>query len=414
MAVVCVLSMALPASAADWPAWRGPTGQGLCDEKELPLTWDAKKGENILWKVPLPGAEAKAGMDRNQSSPIIMRGKVFVTMSYWPGKSDAKVFPEHHVACYQASDGKQLWDVQVSHGPWRLDDLRGGYTAPTPLTDGERVYVLFGSAVLAALDYDGKIVWRKEIVPHNFDVCIGGSPVLYEDTLLLQCDGVDKTSRLLAFDRKTGDVKWERERPEQRFSHSTPTLVKINDKPQLLMAASNALQGVDPANGKVLWWCDAKGDTVSPVYGGGLVYLDSGRGGPGVAVDPKGEGNVTKTNRKWDIKQVPEGFSSPVIVGDYLYRLHNASALRCWEVSSGKEVYVERLPGVSVACSPVATPDGRIYCASSGKSYIVKAGAKFEILATNDLGDGCETSAAVANACIVLKGREYLWCIGKK
>ena len=355
---------ALPASAAEWPSWRGPTGEGVCEEKDLPLTWDAKKNENILWKVPLPGAEAKAGMDKNQSSPIVARGKVFVTMSYWPGKVEAKDYPEHHVACYQARDGKLLWDVQVAHGPWRLDDLRGGYTAPTPATDGERVYVMFGSSVLAALDYDGKILWRKEIKPFNFDVCFGGSPLLYEDTVLLQCDAVDKTSRLVAFERKTGELKWERQRPEQRFSHSTPTLVRIKDKPQLLIAASTALQGVDPADGKVLWWCDAKGDTVSPVYGRGIVYLDSGRGGAGVAVDPTGEGNVTKTHRKWDIKQVPEGFSSPVIVGEYLYRLHNPGILKCWELSSGKEIYSERLMGVSAACSPIATPDGRIYFAS--------------------------------------------------
>src|SRR5262249_34495074 len=163
---------------------------------------------------------------------------------------------------------------------------------------------MFGSSVLAALDYDGKIAWRKEIKPYNFDVCFGGSPVLYEDTVILQCDAVDKTSRLVAFDRKTGEQKWERQRPEQRFSHSTPTLPKIKAKPHFLVAGSNARQGVDPADGKVLWWCDAKGDTVSPVYGSGVVYLDSGRGGPAVAVDPTGEGNVTKTHRKWEVKQV--------------------------------------------------------------------------------------------------------------
>ena len=88
------------AGAADWPAWRGPTGQGACDDKDLPLTWDAKKNENIVWKMPLPGADAKAGMDKNQSSPVVVRAKVFVTMSYWPGgAADPKAFPEHHVAC---------------------------------------------------------------------------------------------------------------------------------------------------------------------------------------------------------------------------------------------------------------------------------------------------------------------------
>ena len=401
--------------AADWPAWRGPTGQGVCPEKDLPLKWDAKKPENILWKVPLPGVEAKAAQDKNQSSPIVIAGKVFVTMSYWPGgAADPKAFPEHHVACYQASDGKKLWDVTVEHGPWLLSDLRGGYTAPTPAADAERVYVLFGSSVLAVLDHDGKPVWRKEIKPYNFDVAVGCSPVLYEDTVILQCDQVNKTSALLAFDRKTGEVKWEQKRPKNDFSHSTPTLVKIKGKPQLLVAASNALQGVDPADGKVLWSCDAKGDTVSPVYGGGLVYIDSGRGGPAYAVDPTGESDVTKTNRKWTVAQVPQGFSSPVIVGEHVFRLHDPGTLKCWEMSSGEEVYSERLAGASHACSPVAAPDGRIYFASAGKSYVVKAGQKFEVLATNDLGDASEASPAVSDGRIFLKGKQYLWCVGKK
>lgn len=406
--------IALPMNAADWPGWRGPTGQGICDEKDLPLTWGARQNENILWKAPLPGTETRAGMDRNQSSPIVAHGKVFVTMSYWPRGVNAKQFPEHHVACYRASDGKLLWDVTIANGPWLLSDLRGGYTAPTPAADSERVYVMFGSSVIAALDHDGKPIWRKEIRPFNFDVCIGSSPILFEDTVILECDQVGQTSMLLAFDRKTGDLKWEQKRPQQSFGHSTPTLVKIKDQPQLLIAASNALQSVDPATGQVLWWCDAKGDTVSPVYRGGLVYLDSGRGGLGVAVDPTGTGNVTKTHLKWSVRQVPEGFSSPVIVGDYVYRLHNPGTLKCWELSSGKELYSERLQGASAACSPFTTPDGRLYFASGGKSYVVKAGPKFEILATNDLGDGSEASPAVSESRIFLKGKQYLYCIGKK
>jgi outer membrane protein assembly factor BamB len=414
LVVLFMLLSAATVAAADWPAWRGPTGQGLCDDKNLPLTWDARTNEHILWKAPLPGMEAKAGQDRNQSSPIVANGKVFVTMSYWPGGVNAKQFPEHHVACYRANDGKKLWDMTVPNGPWLLSDLRGGYTAPTPAADGERVYVMFGSSVIAALDFEGKLLWRKEIKPFNFDVCAGGSPLPFEDTVLLQCDQVSGTSRLLAFDCKTGDLKWEEKRPQNGFSHSTPTLVKIKDKRQLLTAASNALQGVNPATGKVLWWCDAKGDTVSPVYRGGLVYLDSGRGGLGVAVDPNGEGNVTKTHLKWSVPNVPAGFSSPVIVGDHVYRLHNPGTLKCWELSSGKEIYSERLQGATAACSPIATPDGRLYFASAGTTYVVKVGPKFEILATNSLGDDSEASPAVSDGRIFLKGKLYLYCMGKK
>src|SRR5262249_23635318 len=151
----------------------------------------------------------------------------------------------------------------------------------------------------------------------------GASPVIHKNTILYVCDQVGSTSRLLAFDCKTGEVQWKRKRPEAGFSHSTPVLVRISDKSHLFVAASSPVQGIEPANGKILWWCQASGDTASPVYGGGIVYCDSGRGGPGVAVEPGGTGDLTKTRKKWQIGRVPDGFSSPVIVGKYLYRLHN-------------------------------------------------------------------------------------------
>ncbi len=416
LCVLCVFVVSLTTvRASDWPSWRGPTGQGTTDEKDLPLTWGGKDETNVLWKVALPGVEAKATQDHNQSSPIVSKGRVFVTTSFWPkGVKQSDAYPEHHVTCYQATDGKQLWDKTVEPGPWKLSDLRGGYTVATPAADGERVYVVFGSSVIAAFDYDGKSVWRKEIKPFDFDVAAGSSPIVYDDTVLYQCDQVSGSARLLAYDRKTGEVKWEAKRPKQGFAHSTPTLVKIKGQTQLLVAASNALQGVDPANGTVLWWCDAQGDTVSPVYGGGVVYLDSGRGSTGVAVDPTGEGNVTKTNLKWKVSSVPEGFSSPVIVGDYLYRLHSPATLKCWKLETGAEAFSERLAGVSTASSPIATADGRIYFASAGKSYVVKAGPTLDVLATNDLGEEGEASPAVANGRLFLKGRQHLFCVGTK
>ena len=191
-------------------------------------------------------------------------------------------------------------------------------------------------------------------------------------------------------------------------------LAEIGGKKQLLVASSNAVQGVDPANGKVLWTCGASGDTVSPVPGGGLVYLDSGRGGTGVAVDPTGGGDVTKTHLKWKTGTMPEGYGSPVVVGDHLYRLHSPGVLKCLNLATGKVLYSESLPGVSVHASPVATPDGRIYLASGGKTYVVKAGEKFEILATNDLGDDAQASPAVADGKLFLKGRKMLYCVGEK
>jgi outer membrane protein assembly factor BamB len=408
-------------TAADWPGWRGPTGQGIADERNLPLTWGGKDATNVLWKFPLPGTASKAHQDQNQSSPIVQGGRVYLTASYWPVGRKTKEYPEHHVVCLRAADGKRLWDTTIAPGPWLLSDLRGGYTAPTPAADAERVYVLFGSAVLAALDRDGKLVWRQEITPHDYDVAIGNSPVLFEGTVLLMCDQMaqKKSSRLLAFDAKSGRLKWEKKRPAADWTHSTPVVVPIKGRALLLVAGAGGLEGLDPRSGDTLWKGGLPGgartgDTVSPVYGGGMVYVDSGRGGPGLAVDPTGQGDVSKTHIKWKIGQVSEGFSSPVVFGGRLYRLHRPDRLTCRDLTTGQEVYSERLPGLSVTVSPFVTPEGGLWCVSAGKSYVVKAGPKLVVLGTSDLGDPSEASPAVADGRLFLKGRRFLYCIGKR
>jgi outer membrane protein assembly factor BamB len=421
--ILCALVLTCLVAAAradDWPGWRGPTGMGQAPDKGLPLTWGGKDGDNVLWKMPLFEGKDKVRFDQNQSSPIVRGEHVFVTLSYWPeGVTPEKEPPEHHVVCFRRSDGKRLWDTRVPAGPWLFKDLRGGYTVPTPAADGERVYVFFGSSVAAALDTKGKIVWRKEITPFAFDVAAGTSPVLHGDTVLLQWDQTNKTSRLIALDKRSGEVKWEKKRPDADWAHSTPVLAEVKGKTQLLVASAVAVQGLDPDSGETIWSCGPGdktriGDTLSPVLAGGVVYCDSGRGGPGIAVDPTGQGDVTKTHLKWKMPQVPEGFGSPVASGEYLYRLHNPGTVSCWKLSDGAKVYAERLNGVSVPPSPFATPDGRIYFASAGKSYVVKAGPKFEVLGISDLGDPSHASPAVADGRIFLRGARNLYCIGKK
>lgn len=411
---VIVISLAPGTFAADWPGWRGPTGQGQSSETNLPLHWGGKDHHNVLWKAALPGNQAGVKQDQNQSSPIVVGDRVFVTASYWPADTDTRHFPEHHVACYRATDGRLLWDTRVPHGPWsRASDLRGGYTASTPAADGERVYVVFGSAVLAALDHAGRLVWRREIMPYKFDVALAASPVLYRETLILQLDGLEGTSRLAAFDRKTGNPLWEQKRPQAGFAHGTPVLAVVGGRSQLLVAASNALQGVDPDNGKLLWWCRAQGDTVSPVDGNGLVYIDSGRGGSGVAVAPGGSGDTSAAHTRWRIPYIAEGLSSPIIVGRRLYRLCNPATLRCWDMADGHAVFTTRLEGVSTASSPIVTADGRIYCASGGRSYVLQAADTPRILARNDLDDASQASPAVAHGRLYIKGRRWLYCIGR-
>jgi outer membrane protein assembly factor BamB len=404
--------------ADDWPQFRGPTGLGYTPEKNLPLTWGGEKGENIAWKAALIG--------EGHASPIVSGDRVILCTVRWPGgKQDPKTMPEHHVACYGTADGKLAWDTMIDPGPWLRNDFRsgpgGGYAAPTPATDGKRVYVVFASSVMAALEMDGKLAWRQEIKPFSFDVTIGGSPILHGDSILFLCAMAKASdSRLVAFKKSDGTVKWETKLPKISFAHSTPVLVSSQGKPQVVIVASGigvnpeAVQAFDPEDGKRIWWCKGAGDASSPAFGGGILYTDSGRGGNGTAVDPAGEGDLSG-KIKWTVGGLSEAIGSPIIVGEQVFRLQSPGVLRVWNVSDGQETDKQRLAGVSTTwSSPIADGDGRIYFASGGKSTVIQAGPQIKILAVNDLGDPNHASAAVSRGRIYIAGLKNLYCIAAK
>ena len=198
-------------------------------------------------------------------------------------------------------------------------------------------------------------------------------------------------------------------------------MIEANGKPQLIVVASGikesaaGVQSLNPADGSILWTCTGAGDAASPVFGDGMIYGDSGRGGPGFAIDPSGSGDVSKTHVKWQIDRVPEAIASPLIVGGLLYRLCRPNVLRCWQTADGKEVDTQRLEKLSTTwASPIADANGRIYFASAGVSYVIQSGKEFKILAVNDLGDPNHASPAVADDKLILVGRKFVYCIGKK
>jgi outer membrane protein assembly factor BamB len=393
--------------AGNWPQWRGPTGVGLSDETDLPLTWGGKTNENVLWKVKLEG--------RGYSSPVVWGDNVFVTttLPQTDQQTKDKATPTHYVTCYQAADGKRRWRTQVPAGPFRVDN----YAVPTPATDGNLVCAWFGSAVLAALDYHGKIVWHKEWPgPFFLNPAMSSSPIVYKDNVILLCEhGGDKDSFLAALDKKTGGLQWELKRPRAGTGNTTPFVIQVGGKPELIVSSPRVLQGIDPDDGKVIWSCASRAFVPSPAYGKGLVYSDTGVDGPGFVVDVSGEGEVSKTKVKWQHPKVAWGYASPIIVGDYVYRATRPDLLHCWKLSTGQRVYAERLEGITVLASPFATPDGRIYLASAGKSYVIKAGPKLEVLAQNVLPAGNDgPSPAVSGGRIFLRSSSELFCIGKK
>ena len=415
-----IISLAMPglSRSDDWPGWRGPTGLGYTNEKNLPLTWDGKTGENIVWKALLHGGRKQNPefSSPGWSSPVVWGDRVFLTTAVWPfdvpEKERRETIGEHHVLCFRASDGEPLWDTIVPAGKCVVTNFYHMYTVPTPVTDGTHVFALFGSGVLVSLDFDGKIVWRKELpLLKEMDNGVCTSPVLYRDTVIVA--GIQEAG-LRALDKKTGQVEWEQE-TRQRNTYATPALVSIGGKTQLIHNAGG-IQGLDPDSGELLWSCRAEASHSSVTFGGGLLYVDHGRGGrTGTAVDPTGSGDVTKTHIKWEARVSGPAGTSPIVVGDHLYRIGGNGVIRCWTLSDGELVYEERTERITPSASPVASADGRIYFASSGKTYVIQAGPEFERLAVNDLNDHPDyTSAAVSNGRIFIKGKSYLWCIGMK
>ena len=392
------------ARCGDWPQWRGPKATGVCREKDLPLSWGPKEGAGVLWKAKLPDSD-----DAN-SSPIVWRDRVFVTTTKGAG---------HRVACFRASDGKGLWQTRIAAGPRRPKDTRGGGLAdPTPATDGQRVYVLFGTAVLAAMNFDdGKIAWKQPLKKHAFDVTTGSSPILAGGSLILFSGLTDKTSNITAYDPKTGRVKWETPLPKIGFGHSTPAITSVGGRLQLIVSVNDkaaGLLGVDPASGKILWSAPGDGETASPAVGSDMIYCDSGRGGSdGYAVDLTKAAAGGQIALKWKLSKPSQELSSPIIMGKYLYRLGSGGKLLCRKLADGSEVYRKRLDVTSRWASPIATADGRIYFATAGKSVVIQAGPTFKTLAVNDLGDASHASPAFSNGRIFLKGRKYLYCIAK-
>ena len=418
-AAVALLAAAAASRADNWPRFRGPGGLGHTPDKSLPVKWGGKDKANVRWTAPLVG--------EGHASPIVWDTRVFVSTVAWdPSVPDRKkVIPAHHLLCWRAADGERLWDTAIPPGQWLRTDFRsgpgGGYAAPTPATDGKLVFCAFGSSVLAAVDFAGRIVWRNEIEPHTFDVTLGSSPVLYRDTVILLCAMAKKRdSRLVAFEKATGKIKWQTPLPTTGFGHGTPILINAGGADQMVIAASSmsrtadAIQSFDPADGKRLWWSFGCADAASPVYGAGIVYVDSGRGGLGVAVDPTGRGDVSRTHVKWQLGSAPAAIGSAIVVGEHLYRLHGRYA-KCLRADTGATVYSAKLDGsISSWASPIVDGRGHIYFATAGRSHVVKAGPTFELLAVNDLGDPNHASPAVSNGRIFLVGTKSIHCVAAK
>jgi len=395
--------------AENWPRFRGPNGQGLSDDKSIPVKWSAQE---YAWKIELPGG--------GHSSPVVWGDKVFVTTA------DARTL-SGVILCVSASDGRELWRTQYDLGKIPLNSLNS-YASATPALDEERAYTVWPGVeetTLAALTHDGKEAWTARLPASRTRHGVGSSPIVCGDVVILSHEQ-DKGSRdvasvCFAFDRRTGQVRWRRERPETvNASYSTPCIREDERGRAQLVFTSNlhGVAGVDPATGDILWETPSvlPARTVSsPVLAGGMIVANCGEGGRGIRMTvvkpPGGEAGATAAEVYAidgpTISYVP----TPIVHDDLLYLFLDQGTVSCLRAGTGETLWSEK-PAGRYFGSPVCV-DGKLYCLTAdGDVVVVRAGPRYELLAVNPLGEKSHATPAVAGGRMYLRTFSHLVCVG--
>ncbi len=397
------LTLALVAAtlshAENWPSWRGPTGMGVSNEKNLPVRWSTKK--NVRWKVKLEGAGV--------STPIVWGKRVWVTTS------DGRRNDRLHVYCYKRNDGKLLWHTRLfgtAH-----DNLYppGGMAVPTPVTDGKHLYVLFGTGELACLDMDGKPVWIRSL-SQEYGVFrnrwgMATSPVLVKDKLIVLVDHWGQ-SYLLAVDPKTGENVWKTDRSAS-VNWSTPLPVKVGDHTELLVFGTYEATSYDAMSGSKLWTVDGMHMQCipSPIVEGKVAFACSGVSTMAIKLDGK-TGNRTKKGVLWTNKKANAYVPTPIVYKGLIYIPGDRGIGTCLDAKTGKVVWKKRL-GSRYHASPIAGDDKIYFADKDGAVHVVQAGREFKVLAQNYMDEMIVASPAISGGNIFLRGEEHLFCIGK-
>ena len=405
--MLLIATAALPAD--NWPAWRGPHGDGRSADKAPPLKWS--RTENVRWKTPLPGP--------GNSSPIVWKDRIFLTQALDKGRRRA-------VLCFDRADGKLLWQRETPYTEKESTHETNPYCSATPVTDGERVIASLGSAGLVCYDFAGKELWRKDVGKLEHIWGNASSPILYGDLAILWC-GPGERQFLLAVKKTTGETVWRHDEPggksgaagqkEWLGSWCTPIVAHIGDHDELILGVPKKVKAFDPNTGKELWSCSGLGDLVyaSPVCSAdGIVVAVSGFYGPALAVRAGGSGDVTATHRLWHHTQRhPQRIGSPVIVGGHAYLLNESGLAQCFDVKTGEDLWKkERVSGAS--WSSLVYAAGRLYVNTmKGDTLVLSASPKYELLARNSLGERMLSSIAVADDELFIRSYEHLWYIGR-
>ena len=422
-----------------WPSFRGQHAAGVADGQNLPEAWDGEKGTAIKWKVRIPGLA--------HSSPVVWGDKVFVTSAisskdkatFKPGlygagdASDDKSVHQWKVFCLDKKTGKIIWDKVAYEGaPLEKRHVKSTYASSSPATDGRYVVAFFGSQGLYAFDMKGKLVWKKDLgrldvgaySDPEYEWGTASSPIIYKDLVIVQCD-TSKEDFLMAVNIKTGETVWKTERTEMP-SWATPTVYAGKARTELITNAPNFIRGNDPDTGKELWRLGDSSDITAPtpIFSGDLIVVASGRrptapvfvvraGASGDITLPKGQ--TTSQHIAWSRQKTGSYMPTPLIYQGLLYVLRNEGIFSCFDLATGEEKYQQRIPhqGSGFSGSPVAS-DGKIYLPSEdGDIFVVKAGATFELLGKNSIGQLLMATPAISGGMMFVRGERDLFAIGR-
>ncbi len=399
------------AAGEDWPCFRGPSRQGISQEKDVPTQWST--ASDIRWKTPIPG--------EGWSSPIVSGDRLFVTTALEGGSS-------FHMICLDRRSGKVIWDKELTRQKAGHKQSNNSYATPTPATDGMRVYVPVCDGRILAVSMEGKVEWINSDFDYYSEHGLAVSPVLYEDLVIVPFDWSspppdtkvgwqvpwDKAV-ILAVDKSTGKTRWRGSRGSSRIAHVTPQIIKVDGQDQLVSGAGNVIQGFDLKTGERLWTVSSPGEGVVPsvVIGEGLVFTASGFGESRIcAVRLGGRGDVTKTHTVWESREDVPKMSSMLYVSSRLYLATEAGVAKCFQAATGAVLWRQRL-GAKFSASPIWA-DGKIYfLAENGKMTVVEDGPTFKIVAQNELGEKCCASPAISQGNLFIRTDKALYCIGK-
>lgn len=396
---------AAPLRAADaWPQFRGPGGQGLALEAELPRTWS--EANNVRWKAALPGI--------GWSSPVIADGRIWLTTATEDGRS-------LRALCLAEADGALRSDVEVFR-PESLPEIHptNSYASPSPVLADGRVVVHYGTLGTACLDaVSGDLLWRNDELHWEHQVGPGASPVAWNDLLLLACDGTD-VRYVAALQLASGSPVWRVDRSVQidkessfRKAFCTPLLIEVDGQAQAICPGADQVVAYDPASGAEIWAVDYDGfsNVPMPVYAHGLVYVCTGYMSPKLlAIRPTGRGNVTATHVVWELDENVPTKPSPLVWGERLFLVNDAGILSCVDALSGEVLYRERLGG-DFSASPLATADRLYFFREDGTTFVVAPGDEFELLSENRLAGRIMASPAVVYDRLYLRTDTHLYCL---